>query len=331
MSDIPLIVLDEHPDWLNPLYAEFRNQGIPFQKVDISSAAYNPLETEVMPFYVNRLSPSATKRSHQSAFNYTLNYIQHLELFGARVINGSHAVLWETSKAQQASLLKKLNIPYPKTIVLNDFKLIPQFIDQFHFPVVIKPNCGGSGMGIQKFASKEELLSALETNTLMLPEERMVLLQEFIQPKDNYIVRVETVNGKVIYAMKVFTQDTFNLCPSDSCDMSRTETSSDSMGYCVASPTDSVRFELFTELPIEVKDAVEKIVKEAHLECAGIEYVVDSKNDWFIYDVNALSILRSSFKQEYGIDGWKILADFFIAEYRKSIERLKERTNHAQK
>jgi len=155
MKNIPLAILDEHPDWLNPLYQEFQKRGVPYQKIDISSAAYNPMDTNVLPFYVNRLSPSASKRGYQTAFNYTLNYLMYLESLGSRVVNGSHSVILETSKAHQSSLLRKLNIPQPRTIVLNDLALLDKYLDEFVFPVVVKPNCGGSGLGIQKFNTKK--------------------------------------------------------------------------------------------------------------------------------------------------------------------------------
>lgn len=316
MTSSPIIVLDEHPDWLNPLYEEFEKRGVPFKKIDISSASYNPLDTQTERFYINRLSPSAAKRGHQAAFNYTYNYLQHLENNGARIINGSHTVLLETSKAYQASLLKKLNISYPKTLVFNDQRVLANQLENFSFPVVLKPNCGGSGAGMYTFHSKKELLDALETNSITLPPENVMLLQEFIQPKDNHIVRVETINGKIIYAMKVFSQGTFNLCPSDSCDLSRMDSSKE-LGYCAATPSKTVRFELYPDLPFEIRTAVEKIVKEARLECAGIEYLVDAADNWFIYDINALSILRSSFKEEYGIDAWALQADYFVSEYER--------------
>ena len=66
--------------------------------------------------------------------------------------------------------------------------------------------------------------------------------------------------------------------------------------------------------------AIEKLVREARLEAAGIEYVVDKDGNWYIYDINALSILRASFKEQYGIDGWGTLAAFFEAEYLKTLE-----------
>lgn len=318
-SMIPLAVLDEHPDWLSPLYDVFKKRNIPFVKIDLSSAFYYPEQTDILPFYVNRLSPSAAKRNHESAFSYAFNYIHYLEGLGTRVINGSRTVLLETNKAMQSALLHSLNISQPPTIILNDLRQISSVIDTLPFPVVLKPNRGGSGMGIEKFQTKEELLSAIQTNAIQMPSDQLFLLQSFIESPEGNIVRVETVNGKVIYAMKVFSQGTFNLCPSNSCDLLRGETK-ETLGYCVATPAQNTRFELYKNPPQDVLLAIEQLVKKAGLEVAGIEYVVDKNGKWYIYDINALSILRASFKEEYGIDGWGILGDFLIGEYKKTLK-----------
>src|SRR5579885_787817 len=321
MKKFPIAVLDEHPDWLNPLYEKFTQKGYAYQKIDISRHAYNPEDTTVLPFYINRLSPSAAKRGHQAAYWYTLNYILYLESQGVRVINGSHTVLLETSKAQQANLVRKLQLPQPRTLVTNNPEQVLHFFEQLTFPVLVKPNCSGSGFGIVKYATKHSLQEAIRKKKLSLPQDNVLIVQEFIQPKEDHIVRVETINGKVVYAMKVFSNGTFNLCPSDSCDINREEqTIVEDIGYCPANPSDDVRFELYRDLPGDIVSAIEKLVKEARLECGGIEYVVDEKGNWYIYDINALSILRSSFKEEYGIDGWELLANYFIAEYEKIVK-----------
>jgi len=57
------------------------------------------------------------------------------------------------------------------------------------------------------------LREAITTNTISMPAEQLVLLQQFIQPQDDHIVRVETIGGKVIYTMKVFATSAFNPCP----------------------------------------------------------------------------------------------------------------------
>jgi hypothetical protein len=318
----PIAVLDEHPNWLNPLYDEFQKRGVDYVKIDISFASYDPENSDILPFYINRLSPSASKRGHDAVFSYTLNYIQYLESLRARVINGSHTVLLETSKAQQALLLRRLGIPQPKTIVLNDLSHIKNYLDFFSFPIIVKPNRGGSGMYIKRYNTKEELQTAITNNAIILPSDDLLLLQEFVQSRDGYIVRVETINKKVVYAMKVYTTGTFNLCPSDSCDLQRIDsTPQDDLGYCVATPADKVKFELYKQLPKEIIQAVETIVREADLECGGIEYIVGKNGQWYIYDINALSILRTSFKEEYGVDGWAMLADYFIAEYKKVVTK----------
>jgi len=319
----PIGVLDEHPDWLEPLYSTFKDRGVEFEKIDIKCHSYYPQNKDILPFYINRLSPSALNRNHHSAFTLTLDFILHLESLGARIVNGSHTVLLETSKAQQSSLLYKLGIPQPRTVVLNNISEAGKYLDELNFPILIKPNCGGSGTGIQKYDSLQQFQSVLKNNQIQMPPENVILLQEFIQPAEDYIVRVETINGKVIYAMKVITRGSFNLCPSETCDEERYTQTTDKMGYCAATPSDSIKFELYRNPPKDIVNAVEKIATEARLECGAIEYVMDPSGKWYIYDINALSILRSSFKTDYGIDGWGILADYFIQEYNKVVDPTK--------
>lgn len=319
MPNPPIGVLDEHPNWLDPLYTAFTEKGVTFEKIDINCYSYNPQSSECLPFYINRLSPSALNREHQAAFTLSLDFIMHLEALGARIINGSHSVLLETSKARQSSLLYSLGISQPRTMVLNDLSESEKYVDNMKFPILIKPNCGGSGAGIQKFETLKHFRSSLKNNQIQMPPENLIILQEFIQSNEDYIVRVETINGKVIYAMKVFTQGSFELCPSETCDDGRSTQTTDELGYCSATPTDNIKFELYKNPPDDIISAVENIVREANLECAGIEYTTDKNGRWYIYDINPLSILRSSFKDEYGIDGWGMLADYFIQEYKKVI------------
>lgn len=271
-------------------------------------------------FLYYRLSPSALNRGHESAFAFTMDYITHLESLGARVANGSHTVLIETSKAKQASIMSALNISQPKTVVLNHINQIDSFIPKFKFPVLIKPNCGGSGSGIQKFGNPDELQAAIDSEEIVLPTNQLFILQEFIQPKDGHIVRMETINGKLVYAMKVFTDGSFNLCLSDGCDIDRVQKPEEDLGYCPSTADSGVRFELYNNPPEDVVYAVERIVSHAGMECGGIEYTVGVDGQWYIYDINPLSILCASFKEDYGIDGWGMLADFFIDEFNKVVK-----------
>jgi len=102
----------EHPDWFRPLFAELDRRAIPYVRLDATSHSYDPGETET-PYAVvfNRMSPSAYLRGHGHGIFYTLQYLNHLERLGTRVINGQKAFEIEISKARQVSLLESLNLP----------------------------------------------------------------------------------------------------------------------------------------------------------------------------------------------------------------------------
>jgi len=80
---------------------------------------------------------------------------QHLlypELFGAprrqrpcAVVNGYRCFNHEISKALQLTNLEKLGLPYPKAHVINHPSQALAAAAAIGYPVVIKPNIGGSG------------------------------------------------------------------------------------------------------------------------------------------------------------------------------------------
>src|SRR5256885_16139683 len=93
------------------------------------------------------MSPSAYLRGHGNAIFYTLHYLAHLKSHGVRVINGYDAYVTETSKALQLSLLQRLGLPYPRARVINHASQGAEAAGGLRFPVLVKPNIGGSGAG----------------------------------------------------------------------------------------------------------------------------------------------------------------------------------------
>src|SRR6202021_3677793 len=83
---------------------------------------------------------------------------------------------------------------------------------------IIKPNIGGSGAGIKKFSSPDELRAAVEQNSLSFGIDNIALVQEFFTARDGVITRVEVLGGEYLYAIQIhITGDTFDLCPADIC------------------------------------------------------------------------------------------------------------------
>ena len=82
---------------------------------------------------------------------------------------------------------------------------------------------GGSGAGVKRFDGLSQLRTAMAAEIdspdgLRLGLDSTALVQEFIPAQDSHIVRVEVLNGKYLYAIKVhITGETFDLCPADIC------------------------------------------------------------------------------------------------------------------
>src|SRR5678815_1680342 len=169
MRDSNLAIYYEHPDWFRPLFAELDRRGVPYARLDATRHLYDPGEKEESYAVVfNRMSPSAYLRGHGHGIFYTLQYLNHLENLGTRVINGERAFGIEISKARQLSLLDSLNLPYPKAFVINSPSLAVEASESLRFPIVVKANIGGSGAGIVRFDSRESLVAAAENDRVDL-------------------------------------------------------------------------------------------------------------------------------------------------------------------
>jgi glutathione synthase/RimK-type ligase-like ATP-grasp enzyme len=313
-----LAVYYEHPDWFRPLFAELDRRAIPYVPLDATRHSYDPSETET-PYAVvfNRMSPSAYLRGHGNGILYTLQYLNHLESLGTRIINGQKAFALEISKARQVSLLESLNLPYPKTRVINSPALAVAASEGLRFPIVVKANVGGSGAGIVRFDSRESLANAAANGRLDLGLDQTALVQEFIPSRNGHITRVETLGGKFLYAIKVFiTGDTFNLCPADICQT--TDGLELTRAACpVDAPRSGLRVEGFTP-PSEVIKAVEQIARAAQLDVGGVEYIVDDRDGSLLfYDINALSNFVADATRVVGFDPHVRLVDFLQEEVKQ--------------
>src|SRR6266568_675044 len=99
----------------------------------------------------------------------------------------------EISKARQLTNLEKLGLPYPQARVINHPSQALAAAEAIGYPVVLKPNIGGSGAGIERFNSQDELRSAVETNRLYFGIDSTALVQEAFTARDGIITRVEVL------------------------------------------------------------------------------------------------------------------------------------------
>jgi hypothetical protein len=302
----------EHPEWFRPLFAELERRRVPFTKLDAAEHFFDPHASPNYTLFFNRMSASAYLRGNESAIFYTRYLLKYLENKGIRVINGFESFSIETSKALQLSLLDSLGIKHPASRVVNSPAQVLTAAADLNFPVIFKPNIGGRGTGIIRFDSGGELEQAVNTNQIDLGPDSTALVQEFVPKRGGCIQRIETLAGKFLYGIRIYTPDeNFNLCPAEVC---LTENQPAAEICLVDGPKNGLRIEKF-EPPSEIVEAVERIVAAAKIDVGGIEYLIDDRTgDAIFYDINALSNFVADSVNILGFDPHKDLVDFLEKE-----------------
>ncbi len=314
----PIAIYYEQPNWFVPLFHQLDARGVPWLKLDARYHQYDAASPErEYSLLFNRMSPSAWQRGAGHGIFYTLNYLKHLEEKGLRVVNGYRGFTHETSKALQLSLLETLGLPYPKARVVNHPSQVLSAAEAIGYPLILKPNIGGSGAGIKRFDSPAELRAAVEENQLYFGIDSTALVQECFTARDGVITRVEVLGGKYLYAIQIhITGETYDLCPADICKSTKGEELA--RPACpIDAPKTGMTVEAY-QAPRQVIEDCERLMAAAGIEVGGIEYVIDNATGrQLYYDVNALSNFVADPERIVGFNPYARLADFLITEARR--------------
>ncbi len=307
-----LVVLFEHPEWQKPLWAVLDRRRIDYAALDLKQAAFDPDAVPDAPLYFNQASPSAYIRGNARAVPLALSLMRSLELGGARVLNGSGAFLLELSKSAQAALLRKPNIPHPRSLAFNDIETaLAQWTAGW--PALLKPEQGGSGARMFLLHSADEFRKLLtEQPSLWLPDNLLLLQEYFPVDAAKGIVRMEFLGGKLLYAMRVVSYGAFNLCPSEACNP---EGGGES--HCIVpaqAPARPVEFYPYAAVPAAAVEMGQNIMAAGGLDVAGIEYLEAADGRQIFYDVNANSNLRVPIGQAFGFDPFERVADYLAEQ-----------------
>jgi glutathione synthase/RimK-type ligase-like ATP-grasp enzyme len=310
-----LIVLHEHPEWQKPLFAALERRGVPFRPFNVAQAAFSNAERPEAALYFNQASPSAYIRGNTRAVPLALAFMRTLELAGARVLNGADVFALELSKSAQAALLRSLNIVCPRSITFNDVRALRTREHGVRWPALLKPDQGGSGARIQVVESIEHLEAIFRSDPAIWLPDNLFLLQEFLpHDPEQGIVRMEFLDGELLYAMRVKTHGRFNLCPSPVCNPDEGD------GHCAvpAAAAAPVEFLPFPDVPLEAVATGRRISRAVRLDVGGIEYLETDDGRRVFYDINANSNLRPAVAAAFGFDPFERVVDFLVRELRKA-------------
>jgi len=310
-------VLYEHPEWFLPLFGALNRRGIQYVHIDAAALRWDPTERPEYDLLVNRMSPSAYLRGHAHAIFATGAYLQYVESWDVPVVNGSAQWRLEISKSAQLDLFDALGVPFPRSRVINHASQVLAAADRLRYPIVLKPNIGGSGANIQRFEGRDELEAAVTSGTIDLGIDSTALVQEFLPATGGSITRLELLDGHLLYAIRITPPagHGFNLCPADICQADGTPAAAGASrlaaadaGMCPVKP--SMHIEA-TEVPDEVVRMARRLARRAGLDVCGIEYLVDARDGRpSFYDVNALSNFVTDAPRIMGFDPFGRFVDY---------------------
>ena len=223
------------------------------------------------------------------------------------VINPVATWRFEKSKALQVGLFERLGVRYPRTVVVNGVAPLRRAAREIGFPALVKPNVGGSGALIERFETPSELEA--RAAELDFGPDGVALLQEYIEPRDGAIVRVEVLDGRMLYAIRIVRRsDQFNLCPADLCQVR----APDALAACpvnAAPVLDITRH----EPPRETVEQAIALTRAASIDVGGVEYLVGAADGrTYIYDVNATSNFVADAPRVLGFDPFPAFADTIV-------------------
>jgi glutathione synthase/RimK-type ligase-like ATP-grasp enzyme len=300
-----LAVLYEHPTWFEPLFAALKRRGVRYEAIRLSDHRFDPASADIpAPVVLNRVAMSSFLREAEHGIFYAEALLAHWAANGARVLNGAEAIAVDSSKARQLSLISRLGYEVPETRVVHRRADLLPAARTMRWPLLVKANIGGSGAGIVRYASEDELAASIAEGSVPESLDSVLLVQDYVPARGGTIIRVETLGGKFLYAIEVESGgDSFDLCPADA---------------CLAQPGRAAVRMTAVQPPPELVEAAERIAQAAGLDVGGVEYLIDDRDGTArFYDINALSNFVAKPLDVLGWDPHDRLVDFLEAAVRE--------------
>ncbi|RZM05850.1 MAG: alpha-L-glutamate ligase, partial [Sphingomonas sp.] len=187
-----LAILYEHPAWFAPLFAALERRGVDFATMS-PDGDWNPAAMRApAPVLFNRIAMSSFLRADEHPIFHTIALLDHWRRLGARVVNGAEAMAIDASKARQLALIASLGLAIPETRVVHRAADVVAAAGALRFPIVVKANIGGSGAGIVRFDTTEELRAGIADGALPTSIDGVLLVQEYVPVRGGAITRIET-------------------------------------------------------------------------------------------------------------------------------------------
>lgn len=305
-------IIYENDSWNPPILEALEEAGLPYRLHFLDDGLVDPHEVPADGIWWNRVSPSSHTRDHAHTVGLTRELLFWLEHHGRIVINGSRAFEIEMSKLRQDMLLRKHGLPTPRTVLTAGSDALKSAAARFEGAFITKHNQGGKGLGIQLFSSAAQLVDWVDAGNFDPGPEGKVILQEYIQAPEPFITRVEIAGGRFLFAMRSRTDDGFQLCPSDAC-----QVPASNPDVCPADGSPAAASK-FSASPLTADDPLVRkliaLMDAEGIDMAGTEFIEDAAGNRYVYDINGTTNYSGVLAEQTGIYGMREVAAWILRD-----------------
>lgn len=305
--------LYEHPTWSDQLIGCFRENGIQLKLLNVADLTFDTGQLGVdYDLLINRVNimPSA-QRDSALAF-HVLHFLNWLEQTDVQVINGARAHTAGASKAVQNGIFARLGLAFPRAIAIHNPQDALAAAEEIGFPLIVKPNIGGSGSGVVRYDTADALRQGVAGRRFDFGVDRSGLVQEYIH-SDGFVYRVEILGDRLFYAIKQkLVADQFNYCAADGCHVAEAQSEPEGgFDFCPMAPVAHIE-------PFHPSDdiiaQVVSVVQAAGADVGGVEYLIDRKTGCpCFYDFNPYSNFVSNGEDLLGFSPEQRYVDFIAS------------------
>ncbi len=300
-------VLFENDAWLPALGDALDRAALPWRPVLVTGGAFDVHAEPAPGLYVNRMSPSAHTRDHGDGILYLREYLPVLARWGRRVVNGDRSFALEISKVRQHAALDAAGILSPRTIAVAGRAALVDAARAMQLPFITKHNQGGKGLGVQLFRELDSFDAYVGGHAFEPAFDGITLLQQYVEPAEPFITRVELVDGRFLYALQASTAGGFQLCPADACQIND--------AFCPVGDSGT-----FGVSPLTADDPTVRaylaFCADHRIDAAGIEFVEGKDGRRYTYDINMNTNYNSDVESAVGVSGmdaWAALCHRLLA------------------
>ena len=185
----------------------------------------------------------------------------------------------KSPRLRNTRVLARFGIETPATIAAIGREHIPKAASAIGYPVILKHNRAGKGLGVKLIYSGAALQEHLASEAFEDFVDGIMLVQRYIKAPEPFITRVEFVAGKLLYAVRVDTTQGFELCPADACQI-------EAAGEACPAVAPGDKFQIVPHFDHALIPAWKSFLAANDIGVAGIEFIEDAQGRPYTYDVN---------------------------------------------